>query len=289
MNLPTRRVGTLRVGFREVEVVQVGCGALKDIALEKRVACLQALVLARKSVLTHCAPEDLLTEDGSESGSETRRVIMSALNQTGSGGGVEDGGREFPFFGAMSAMADSVENCVILYSDGVFQLGEIDVPGDTRMGILPAEYYDFMVQQGSIAVAKYSGRRRSVDWKRRRLVTEELPDRHRTDNDAWPSTDYSRCCELGEARRALATALGMAGDFDSIRRSRMFGQGIGDAVGLEQSKGWLATDLKIEHFISHGETKVVHVDHGDDIFLLRYPTAEEMAMCIAPLYQHLVV
>lgn len=283
-------LGQVRIGFRELEVVLVPCSMLTALPLNRRVESLRALLAGRRVIVTDCDCRTLLTEEAHDPAAEVRQAIITALEETRRQV-IEVSGEEVtgpwnePRAAGMSALVESIEDCVAFYLAKTQTLGHLSLPEEARLVMLGDNLYDLALEKGFLDLSDHLAIWRSRPWKYRVMAVDELPDRHRGENEQWPATDYSRHCESDGMREALAGALGMSDTLKAICYHRILGFAIGEAVGKEQSHGWLATDLKKEHFIYLAEGRVAHVDHSDDVFLLRDPTVDEMARCIGPLYQ----
>jgi hypothetical protein len=123
-------------------------------------------------------------------------------------------------------------------------------------------------------------------WLHEKPVAVEIPDRWEKENANWPFENYSQS-DGDPVRDKLAAILGLDKTMESVRQARQYGHSIGKAVGREHSVGWLAIDLKLEHFIQDEGEHVWHIDHSDDIWMLRDPTTEEMSATLVPLYQQM--
>jgi hypothetical protein len=280
-------IGVVRVGFREVPVVRLSAETLNSRSIDLRVSAIAQLLEDRKMVITDCDPVELLSEPQTDAAALARGKIIKVIGETyaGSGGKVPD--ERSVALEAMQLFINSLPECTVEYRSDGPPLGSLCDTVGSKLIFFPDDVFEVASQLGIISAATCERRWRSSKWRSKVMNVLELPKRFSTENCEWPQSDCSRYLELDPGKQAIAKALGLEGNFDSMRTARSFGRAIGESIGAEQAHSWLATDLKLEHFVGYSEGHVAHVDHSDDIFLLREPFISEMASCVAPLYQQM--
>lgn len=276
-------IGELKVGFLNVTVVQFDAKALTSLPVDQRVRALSEVLQQRQIAVVSCDPYALTDEPRVDFGSVTRGKIIQSFEAA-----ARQDSRSTPEsirLTGIGLLADSLPDCTIELNPGVQAPGRWP-DGLRTLWFTPADVHALAVELG--VFSKRSDTRRWVkrNWQAKLMRLEDLARKFEQENREWPREDASRFDEPDPAREALSKHLGMSDDSAAIRQNRAYGRQIGEAVGSQQRHGWLATDLKLEHFPS-SSGRVFHVDHEDDVFLFRPPTAREMAACIAPLYQQM--
>jgi hypothetical protein len=275
-------LGAVRIGFRDFPVVRLDANTVRSSPVDARVAAIGELLSSRTIAVVECSPLELVDEVRSSEAAVNRGHKIQAYGTAHGASSDIDVAIE-----AMQLVADSLPDCAVEYLPEGGRLGNLLETSSTMLTFFPHDVFDLGCELGVIGGA--SGRRvwKSSAWRTRVMTVLDLPSRFASENGAWPASDCSRYEQLDPQGRATAKAMGLEAELNALASARANGRAIGAAVGKEQRVGWLAADLKLEHFIRVAQGSVAHIDHGDDVFLLREPTVSEMASCIAPVYQQM--
>jgi len=262
-----RNLGQLLLGNLKVNVVLFDAAQIRQMPLDERVLAVASSTRSGEIVVCDFDLSDFLAEEDTDSRSHDRRIILEVMARTSM---------------EAEALADSIEDVGILTISKVPDfLAAFAYASPKLLFVSRAWLRDpHFASIGYVAVSK--------PWKSNTVDVLELESRFDAELKEWQVYDPSRfLAERSPERDALASALGMTDTLESMKENYLYGRAIGEGVGKEHSHQWLAMDMKLEHFLWAASGHVAHVDHSDDVFLLREPTAEECAKSIAPLYQQM--
>lgn len=256
--------------FRKAEIV--------TIPLDHRVHQIASHISKGRIVLCELDLEQFLMEEATNKNADIRTILAEVADS------VDEDAASANIEGKVSTkyrwLADSIESVAIvpLRND---KNAFLDKSGSLETAFVPR----FLFEHLPLSDEALDSAVISKDWKANTVDVFELEQRFEAENMRWQREDPSR--HMSETGNALAALLGMEDTLSRMKETYLYGYAIGEAVGREHSKQWLAMDLKLEHFIRTSISTVVHVDHSDDVYLFREPTIVECAKSIAPLYQQM--
>jgi len=264
-----RSLGQISLDDERVDVVLLEVADALSIPLDQRVLMVASSIRVGEIVICELDLPAFLAEEDVSSQSHNRKLILQAMAKTE--------------HMQAKVLADSVEDVGILQiSEAPQFLAEV-VFTTPAIVFVPRIWLSYLFSQGI-----HLNPIVSANWKANTVDVFELESRFDDELENWQVFDSSRFMTGSNPMRdTLASALGMQETLGDMEKVYFFGRNIGRAVAQEHSHQWLAMDLKLEHFIPTGADHVAHIDHSDDVFLLREVTAEECAKSIAPLYQQM--
>jgi hypothetical protein len=282
-----RQVVTFDLAVARIPIVRLDALALQTVPVDQRVSALATVLDSRAIAVVPGSPGELLDEPRNDFAARARGIVVNGFAKAVTPDGMDWSEPENRARAGLQLVADSLPDCVIELRSSAHGLLDVIEGVSTSLVFFPWDVYQLASQADLVGERQSTQRWAKKRWQARMMSVEDLPRRFDDENAAWPRDDYSRYDDMDPARRALSETLNMGETIKRLSRSRAYGRAIGDAVGNEQRHGWLATDLKLEHFLPVAEDKIAHVDHADDVFLLRTPTPAEIASCIGPLYQQM--
>jgi tetratricopeptide (TPR) repeat protein len=265
-----QNLGQVSLDNQRADVVVLKAAEAQSIPLDQRVLMVASSIYAGEIVICELDLPAFLWEKDVTDQSHNRKAILQAMAHTGA-------------HMQAQVLADSIEDVGILQISEVPQALAGFVFGMPAIVFIPRILLRYL---GSFGIP--SAPIVSADWKANTIDVFELESRFDGELQNWQMYDSSRFINGSDpARDALASALGMQNTIAQLKETYFFGRNIGRAIAKEHAHQWLATDLKLEHFIPRGPDHVGHVDHSNDVMLLRDVSAEECAKSIAPLYQQM--
>lgn len=258
----------LTVAGQQVPVAGFEASQLAGTSLEERISIVSQPLRAYQIVACEVGLADFLAEEQNDERARLRRKILEATGE---------------LIPPAQILADSIEDVgIVVVSKKPKLFDDVDL-STLAMLLVPIAYLNHLDLSGGEFVSF-----RSTPWKENTVNVFELENRFAKNVDEWQFYDSSRLRSRRQgAGPVLAKALGIDEQLDRVERQYMYAHAIGEAVGREHINQWLAMDLKLEHFLPREGGGVWHVDHSNDVFLLRQATAEECAKSIAPLFQQM--
>lgn len=253
---------------QQVHIVAYDPSQLARTSLEQRVLSVSQSLCEHAIVVCEVGLADFLAEEQTDDRARLRTLLLETSGK---------------LIHPAQMLADSIEDVgVLIVTKAPHFLKCIEL-ASPAMVFVPSIFLEHLDLSGGQLESI-----RSKPWKANTINVFELQNRFSEDLKDWRSYDSSRLKSRRQgAGPVLAKALGLEGDLARVERQYMHAHAIGSGVGHEHANQWLAMDLKLEHFLPREDGKIWHVDHSDDVFLLRQPTAEECAKSIAPLYQEM--
>jgi tetratricopeptide (TPR) repeat protein len=265
-----RNLGKALLDSRRTDVVVLEATEAQSVPLDQRVLMVASSVYAGEIVICGLDLPAFLGEKDVTDQSHNRKGILQAMAHTG-------------VHMQAQVLADSIEDVGILQISEVPEFLAGFVVGMPAIVFIPRILLRYLRSTGIPSDLIVS-----VDWKANTIDVFELENRFDDELQNWQMYDSSRFINVSDpARDILASALGMQDTIAQLKETYFFGRNIGRAIAKEHSHQWLAMDLKLEHFIAQGPDHVGHIDHSNDVMLLREVSAEECAKSIAPLYQQM--
>jgi len=263
-----RIVTQVTLAGQQVYIVAYDPSQLAHTSLEQRVLSVSESLRAYEIVVCEVSLADFLAEEQADDRARLRKLLLDA---------------NVELIHPAQMLADSIEDVgVLIVTKAPHFLKCVELVSPA-MVFVPSTFLGHLDLSGGQLESI-----RSKPWKANTIDVFELEDRFSEGLKAWRFYDSSRLKSRRQgAGPVLSEALGLEQDLARVEREYMYAHAIGSAVGHEHANQWLAMDLKLEHFLPLQNGKISHVDHGDDVFLLRQPTAEECAKSIAPLYQQM--
>src|SRR5262249_586649 len=226
--------GKLRIGFRDYPVYRITRGDLVRLPLDRRLTEISCQIEQRALVTCDMTMSEILVEEIASSKADVRHKITSTFQN------VE---------GGLQLIADSLANSGILCAPEGSRL-TLGFGGEKACVLFfPASLHQSIIEGGKLEAWGATKICVPRKWLLEKPNAAEIPNRWEEENANWPAEDYSRYADDDHARNALAAAFGVDKSIEAIHQTRQYGSSIGSAVGKEHSVGWLATDLKLEHFI----------------------------------------